>query len=141
MTEKTANKKRRETYVIDPVAFFAALFGAPLVVAVVGFWIGGIPIAAVVFGGPLYLVVGTPVLLWHLARHAPNSWTIAGLAFLSFAVLIAAAGVYSVLLDEDGIIQFLMFFAGFGLVFAPIWGGVFGILYRQFRREIYAKPI
>ena len=53
-------------YLIDPVAFFIALFGAPLLVALLGFWAFFIPIFALVFGGPIYLLLATPALLIHL---------------------------------------------------------------------------
>lgn len=141
MTEITANTKVRETYVIDPVAFFFALIGAPLAVAAGGFWALLIPVFAVVMGGPFYLAIGMPVLLWHLGRRPPEPWRIAGLALLSFAIpaVVTLAYFYFAMGPREA--QQLLVFAGFGAVFAPLWGGIFGIFYRNFRREIYTRPI
>ena len=30
---------------------------------------------------------------------------------------------------------------GFGLIFAPLWSGVFAVLYRKFRLELYSRPL
>ncbi|QFT94232.1 hypothetical protein FIU86_15380 [Roseovarius sp. THAF9] len=141
MTEITANKKPRETYVVDPVAFFFALVGAPLAVAVGGFWALGIPVFAVVFGGPFYLAIGVPVLLWYLGRRPPEPWRIAGLALVSYGVPAGIFMLYLLVTGGQSAAQEFVIFAGFGLIFAPLWGGVFGIFYRNFRREFYARPI
>lgn len=141
MTEITARMKIRETYVIDPVAFFFALVAAPLAVAAGGFWALGIPIVAVVFGGPVYLAIGVPVLLWYLGRRPPEPWRIAGLALASYGVSAAVFMLYQLVTGGERAVQEFSLFAGFGLIFAPLWGGVFGIFYRNFRRDIYARPI
>lgn len=141
MTEKTANTKQREAYAIDPVAFFFALIGAPLAVAAGGFWIMGIPVIAAVLGGPFYLAIGVPVLLWHLGRHPPRPWRIAELAFTSSAVM-SLVGLTMIYITEGARdAQHYLFFVGFALIFAPLWGGVFGIFYRNFQREIYTHPV
>lgn len=141
MTEITANIKKRDVYVIDPVAFFFSLVGAPLAVAAGGFWALGIPVFAVVFGGPFYLAIGVPVLLWYLGRKPPKPWNIAGLALVSYAIPATVLMLY--LWAEQGHrgVQELSIFIGFGLIFAPLWGGVFGIFYRNFQRAIYARPV
>ena len=141
MTEITANTKLRETYVIDPVAFFFALVGAPLAVAAGGFWALGIPIFAVVYGGPFYLAIGVPVLLWYLGRRPPEPWRIAGLALVSYGVPAGLFLLYLRVAGGQGAAQEFIIFAVFGLIFAPLWGGVFGIFYRNFRRDFYARPI
>ena len=53
---------------IGPVAFFVALIGGPLLVTAATLWLV-IPVFALMLGGPLYLAIGTPLLLWHLGRH------------------------------------------------------------------------
>ena len=141
MTEKTARNKKRETYVIDPVAFFGSLVGAPLAVAAGGFWLMGIPVFAVVFGGPIYLAIGVPVLLWHLGRHPPKPLRIAGLAFLSCATAAAILLGYLGITQGERAIQEMLIFVGFALIFAPLWGGIFGLFYRNFQRAIYARPV
>ncbi len=141
MTEITENMKLRETYVVDPVAFFFALVGAPLAVAAGGFWALAIPIFAVVYGGPFYLAIGVPVLLWYLGRRPPKPWRIAGLALVSYGVPAGVFMLYLLVTGGQSAAQEFVIFAGFGLIFAPLWGGVFGIFYRNFRREFYARPI
>lgn len=141
MTEMTAENKLRETYVVDPVAFFFALVGAPLAVAAGGFWAMGIPVFAVVFGGPLYLAIGVPVLLWYLGRRPPKPWRIAGLALVSYGVPASIFMLYLLATGGQRAAQEFVIFAAFGLIFAPLWGGVFGLFYRNFRRDIYRRPI
>lgn len=141
MTEKTAKIKIQDVYVIDPVAFFGALVAAPLAVAVGGVWAAGIPVFALVLGGPFYLVIGVPVLLWHLAHRPPEPGRIAVLAFVSFAIPAALCMAYLLLVFGQRAAEDLAIFVFFGLIFAPLWGGVFGIFYRKFQREIYAHPI
>ncbi len=141
MTEITAKTIRREVYVIDPVAFFLALFGAPLAVAVGGFWALGIPVFALVMGGPVYLALGTPVLLWHLGRHPPETGRIAGLALATHLAASAVALCCVAVLEGPDAARGLAVLVGFGVVFALAWGAVFAIFYRKFRRAIYARPI
>ncbi|WP_144435488.1 hypothetical protein [Roseovarius atlanticus] len=141
MTEITANIKIRETYVVDPVAFFFALIGAPLAVAAGGFWALGIPVFAVVLGGPFYLAIGVPVLLWDLGRRPPEPLRIAGLALVSYGVPAGLFLLYLRVTGGESAAEGFVILAGFGLIFAPLWGGVFGIFYRNFRREFYARPI
>ena len=141
MTEKTAKQEMREIYVIDPVAFFFALVGAPLAVAAGGFWAIGIPVFAVVFGGPFYLAIGVPVLLWYLGRRPPDPLRIAGLALVSYGVPAGIFLLYLLVTGGQSAAEGFVIFVGFGLIFAPLWGGVFGIFYRNFRREFYARPI
>ena len=141
MTEITANIKLHEIYVVDPVAFFFALVGAPLAVAAGGIWALGIPVVAVVFGGPFYLAIGVPVLLWYLGRRPPEPLRIAGLALVSYCVPAGLFMLYLLATGGQSAAQEFVIFAGFGLIFAPLWGSVFGIFYRNFRREFYAPPI
>lgn len=141
MTEITASKKTREIWVIDPVAFFIALIGAPLAVAAAGFWAIGIPVFAVVIGGPFYLAVGVPVLLWHLGRHPPEPGRIARLALVSYGLPAGGFLLYLLATGGQPAAQQYALFAAFGLIFAPLWGGVFGIFYLNFRRDLYARPI
>ena len=128
-------------YALDPVAFAKALILAPLIVAAFGFWVFLIPVFAVVFGGPLYLIVGTPVLMiyLHYAQGDPR-----GTSILAFATVVVGAGllvladqVLDLLRHPDG----LVFWIGFALVFAPLWGLTFGKLYNRWRSDLSRRPL
>lgn len=127
-------------YIIDPVAFFGALIAAPLLFTLVTFWIIFIPVFALVFGGPAYLIVGTPVLLWYLRR---NDGDPADLGFLAFVIMVAGlvfiCGVAFVA-QEPELMSVGLGYLGFGMIFGPAWAYVFGRLYQKFRRDFYAKP-
>ncbi|MEM8578201.1 MAG: hypothetical protein AAGF60_10145 [Pseudomonadota bacterium] len=88
MTEKTAHNiwmpaPRPARYLVDPVAFFIALIGAPLLVTLASFWLFLIPVFALVLGGPIYLILGTPLLLFHLRRDEGKSDSIVALAMMT----------------------------------------------------------
>lgn len=127
-------------YVIDPVAFFAALILGPLLFTLMSFWALFIPVFALAFGGPVYLVVGTPLLLWYLRRHdgAPGDLAVPALKALGIAALFlmitAAATANKELLDAT------LWYIGFGLIFGPAWAYFFGMIYARLRRDFFARP-
>ena len=128
-------------YAIDPTAFVLALIGAPLVVTALTFWAMFIPVAAVVVGGPVYLALATPVLLWDLPRNEPR---FDRLAFLGFAAAMAFAGLAYLLATLAGSRDagtFAGLYAVMGAIFAPLWAGTFAPLYRSFRRDRFAAPL
>ncbi len=137
MTEITAKLEPRLWRPIDPVAFFAALIAAPLLVTLATFWLL-IPIAALVMGGPLYLVVGTPVLLWYLGRHPPDPGAV---ALVAVAANLAALAIAALLLHATGNrveLEALAWLYGcFGSLFAALWGAVFAGLYQRFQTRIF----
>lgn len=148
MTEITADtvsflmpRPRPTTYLIDPVAFCLAVIGGPALVALLGFWVLFIPVFALVFGGPLYLAIGVPVLLIYLSRHQATIDGISFLAFLSFATFaLPAMGVIYLIGMEREFATFLAL-VGFGLIFAPLWGMATGWIYLRLRRDFYAHPL
>ena len=124
-------------HVIDPVAFVLALLGAPLLVTVATFW-AVIPIFALIYGAPAYLICGTPALLWYLRRYEAKPTP---LGLLALAVNTATLPVLlwtDILPGKQDAASTLAMFGGFGGVFAFLWGFVFGWLYRQFRRGLFA---
>ena len=127
-------------HVIDPVAFVLALLGAPLVVTVALCW-AVIPIFALAFGAPAYLICGTPTLLWYLRRFEAKP-----IAVGVFAVAVNTATLpillwSDVLPGRQDAGQILAMFGGFGGVFAFLWGLAFGWLYPRFRRGFFAPII
>jgi hypothetical protein len=114
-------------------AFFAALVLAPLLVTAFTFWLI-IPIFALVVGGPIYLVLGTPTLMWMLSRGWSGASTIALMAaFANVAACLAAIGLAQ-LAGLPKTAEAAPAFLSFGLIFAPLWGATFGWLYSSFTK-------
>ncbi len=144
MTEITANSELREP--IKPIAFVAALILAPLVFAApffallllastapsgggAGLFIFAIPVFAVFFGAIPYLLLGTPAFVLALRKR----FSTAGAAFIANAAAYPVTFAYFAVTDRTGSADgFAGFIFAFGCVFAPIWGGIFGALYRKF---------
>ncbi|MEL7099063.1 MAG: hypothetical protein AAGM84_09570 [Pseudomonadota bacterium] len=147
MTEITAKKSvlmpdvTGARYVIDPVAFAVSLIGGPLMVTALTFWILGIPVAALIFGGPAYVILGTPLLLWHLRRNVGEGNGIAVLALVSVAVPCCALAGLGVLLDNGEFIGIAAFYGFFGAIFAPAWAGGFAFLYNRLRNDLSRRPL
>ena len=146
MTEKTAIKKilgvgkPGPRYLIDPRAFIVALIGSPILVTVLLFWLF-VPIFALALGGPVYILLATPVMLWWLGRHRPGFWAPAVLGLLSNLAVVG--GMYLAILTgfAEELNSFAGFYLIFGSIFAPIWAGVFGILYQAMPRPAFARQI
>lgn len=151
MTEKTDKPKVRrraavphqsgDRYAIDPIAFAFALILAPVLVAILGFWALLIPVFALVLGGPVYLIVGTPVLLIYL-HYRPGC--AAGAALLALATMLFGMGgialsdsLLAPVVDIDG----LMALAAFGVFFGPLWAATFGGLYNSWRSDASRRPL
>ena len=124
---------------VDPVAFVVALIGAPILVGLIGFW-AVVPIFAIGFGAPTYLTFGT--LFLFLALHSGTD-TLDRLAlWASIANLASAPAIWVAIRigwgeSADDAWFATQFTVGWGLIFAPLWGLVFGWLYRVFRRDFY----
>ena len=120
----------------DIIAFTAALICAPLVVTALTF-VTVIPVFALIVGAPLYLVVGTPTLLWMVGRYPPRfaPYALAGLgAIFALMVLMWLLDLARPDLQASGFFGFLVA----GAVFAPLWAGTFAPLYRWWNRA--ARP-
>ena len=143
MTETTENLSG-EKAPVHWVAFFVALIAAPLIPAVLAYGLtallehfdlapSGLPVLAGVilmapaFGGLGYLVVGGP-FLWHAARSKT------GFAGAAFAANIASTPLVAIALfllpgGSTDVGSMTGFIVGFGSIFAPLWGAIFGMLY------------
>ncbi|WP_435259956.1 hypothetical protein ACSBLW_09455 [Thioclava sp. FR2] len=121
-------------HLLDPVAFSLALVLAPLLVAVVFFWVILIPVFAVPFGMPVYLIFGTPMLLILVTRIPVTPWHfgLCGFALELALVLFHAATEH--LIDYDYDLGVLLLW---GLPIAPLWTATFARLYRYFYNSIY----
>ncbi|HHC29396.1 MAG TPA: hypothetical protein ENK80_02380 [Rhodobacterales bacterium] len=126
---------------VDPVAFFTALVLAPLLVAAGFFWVVLIPVFAVPFGVPFYLLPGAPLMAHRLRHHPARASDFAWLglvANLGTPIIIALAALLG---GDTRLLQMFGFFFGFGLIFAPAWCAVFALIYRRLERPVYAQPI
>ena len=146
MTEITANIEPREP--IKPIAFIAALILAPLVFAAPFFGIlllastatsgggGGllifaIPVFAVFFGAIPYLLLGTPAFVLALRKRVSTAIAAFAANAAAFPLIFAFFAITNRPGSADDMAWFIF---AFGCVFAPIWGGIFGALYRKFTR-------
>jgi hypothetical protein len=120
---------------LDPVAFVAALVLAPLLVALLFFWVLLIPVFAVIIGGLPYLIFGTPVLLWMVTRYPMQAspFAVAGLAsLLAFIGTLAVADrLAPTPLSDAGMVLLLG-----GIPFSAGWFIAFALLYRRFWRPV-----
>lgn len=128
-------------YALDPVAFAFALICAPLLVALLGFWVLGIPVFALFFGVPPYLVFGTPILLFYLRLRRGTPLGAAKLAFGTVAAGLVAIVSGLALQGDTFDVDAMMFFGGCALVFGPLWGMTFGYLYNRWRNDLSRHPV
>lgn len=143
MTEMTGNirsplwpKPKDSGHVIDPVAFVLAFLGAPLMVTIAMFW-AIVPVGALFFGAPAYLICGTPALLWYLRRFEARPMPV---GFFAVAVNTATLPILlwtDILPVRQDVDSTLLMFGGFGGVFAFLWGFAFAWLYPRFRRGFF----
>lgn len=141
MIKKTEASGPPKRYALDPVAFFKALILTPFIVAAAGFWALFIPVFAVVFGGPIYLVFGTPILMIYLHYRVGSAYEIAMLAFATTAVgaliLMVTESVFAWGLAISGVNVFVLI----ALAMAPIWGVTFGYFYNRWRSTVSRQPL
>ncbi len=129
-------------------AFVSALILAPMAVAAVGgiisvlsAWVGGgynpltiigfTAVMAALWGAPTYLTFGA-VTFWYALRRwgIESSFVVAGFAANLLSAPVVAA--YFWLADPTAVAGGTAFTIGFGCIFAPLLGGLFGTIYRAF---------
>lgn len=137
MTEftKPNGGERGPRYDINPVAFVAALFLAPLFVTALSFW-AIIPVLALPFAAIPYLVIGTPILFCAVGRVEPSFMNYAPLG-LQGNLLNLPLGTFVFALREplQDALTLAIFFTVFGVIFAPLYAGAFGMLYASFHPD------
>lgn len=146
MTETTANVEPRE--LIKPVAFVAALILAPVAFTApfaalamlldsVSWdnngltFLVAIPVAALLFGAVPYLLFGAPAFIIALRKNASTAGAAFGVNAAAFPALWL---FFAVTENANGSVAMASFISGFGCLFAPLWGVVFGQLYDRFTR-------
>lgn len=127
-------------YAVNLRAFYAALLLAPILVALLFFWILLIPVFALFLGFIPYLLVGTPMLWLELRRLGPRAScaTRAMIAHLIGSPIVALIGLQ--ILEPGSSPTDLepgapIFFYVFGTIFAAAWGAMFQYLYQRFCRN------
>jgi len=134
----TANRPQA---LVDPVAFTLALVLTPLIVGVLGAPVLLIPTFAVVFGGPAYLLIGTPLMWAALRRGKTDPDYFFGLGLKTIAAIAAPLALFALgqmtLEGRPGELGTLAttfaIFTAISAVMAGVWGAMFASLYRRLR--------
>lgn len=135
MLNRLVPQQNNAPFAVPPVAFICALIGAPLVVAFFGFFILLIPVFALYFGGPLYLIFAGPTFYWYLKRRVPNLLEITLLALaLNTIAFVLLLTLVSLKPNMFNLTDILVLYGGFGSLMSAIWGATFCALYRSFRQ-------
>jgi len=123
---------------VPVLPFLAALIGGPVIVslAVMGLSLplspmGGYAIAlvSVVFGGPVYLIIGAP-LLWHHLRHHPPSYAgHARLVVLTLIGLLSILAMLALLTEPATLLNAVPFVMICAAVFGQLWTAAFTFIY------------
>ena len=129
MTEMT---EYRDPDRLNLPAFLFALIFAPVVIAMIGFWIYLIPVFAVAMGYAPYLFVGGPVLLLYLLLPYIPIVPSALLFVVNYALFSGDGAIAQMLFDYSP--SDIKLRLEFGSLFAPMWGGAFECLYAVTRR-------
>lgn len=135
------NTSSRPRYIIDPVAFFVALVGGPVLFTLLTFW-AVIPLFALAIGGLPYLLVGTPALLIHLRRHPASASDTAWIGFVAFSLMWVVLVTGMLLSNPRNPSELIVLCTGLflaGAVFSSAWGGVFGWIYTRLARDFYTR--
>jgi hypothetical protein len=136
---------------ISWVGFFTSLIAAPVMVStalLVPFLaldtiyhsddvrgLMAILIPLCIIGTIFYLVIGTPVLIWHLSTHAPKIHKIVKLSVLSVLAFLPVGGFFSLLAFDTSPLVLAAFCTGFGLIGAPPLAATFTLIYQRFLRN------
>lgn len=120
---------------IRPMPFAAAFICAPLLVTLLTCWMI-VPVVALVFGGPVYLAVGLPVLLAITGRVDLTFGRFAMFGLLGLFCVCLPAAVYALMQVEPsrGTLEIISLYAVAGSIFAPIWAGTFAWLYAAYAK-------
>lgn len=145
MTEKMENT---ELHSIHWGGFAFSLVAAPVLVTsalqlplVAVAWIAqndalrptiGLMWVLIMIGAALYFLIGTPVLIWHLRRHAPKVGRIVALSLMSLFWILPIAGLFSLALFELGPLYLAGISIVFGLIGAPPLAAIFTLFYIRF---------
>lgn len=149
LASNAAGARLRRLCAPPPIAFFAALLAAPLLVALTGvlllpaFGLGLILLLSIPYGAASHLMIGGPVFWIWILRGARETGDFIIAAF--FANLVAAPATLLVLTAFPALLAAMtqapfapmrespldaaLFIHGFGLVVAPVYGLMVGAIF------------
>ncbi len=108
--------------------FLVCLVRAPLLVALLGFWMVNIPVFALVLGAPTYLLFGGPAFYLTICQGASSPMMHMMAGVMAHIVSIPAMVLYFGI--NERAMNGISVMVQFSFVFAPLWGLTFGFLYR-----------
>jgi hypothetical protein len=121
---------------IDPVAFLIAFVSAPFVFTLMYFWVLFIPVIAFIGGLLPYLILGLPLLMWHLLFHDINEDLLHRFALKSILTIGIPVMVMSVVFKAEALLGFALYGTIFGVMIGPLWAIQFCRIYVALRRPI-----
>lgn len=149
----------------DAVAFLVALLPAPLLCAAMGYAInpraeiktgdtaemlGMTLLLAAAAGGPSYLLVGAP-MFWRVARRGerhPMRFALQGLLanFIAAPIAVAALAAYAYYetgrpAEAQSAALLALVIHAMGMIFAPLFGLIFGAAYRRLAPPPKPRPV
>lgn len=143
MTEMNINTEERDipwiefgvSLIATPVLISTALLGPLIVLDATDIrGLMGLLIPLCIIGTLFYLVIGTPVLIWHLSNHAPVVRKIVGLSVISVLAMLPVGGLISLVTFDTSALLIAALCTGFGLIGAPVLTLVFTLIYQKFIR-------
>lgn len=119
--------------------FLVAFIAAPLLVTLLTFW-AFIPVYALLFGGPLYLIAGLPLAVWYLRTRTPRCIQLLLLALICQLLQIPIFFIAALYFGDFDMLNALPAFLFFGAIFALIWTLTFLALYLLLARAEPPAP-
>lgn len=142
-----------KNYDVDIIIFFIAIILAPICVTILTFWVFMVPVWALLFGWPYYVLFGAPLYWFMLRRYGPQygpNLLVSWLALLAAPIIwFSVDWIMNGKFEPEsfsllGMPVFLFWFPKyiglfviFGVVFAPLWGATFICLYRFLTGQPY----
>ena len=89
----------------------------------------------ITIGATFYIVIGTPVLIWHLRRNAPDMRRIVMLSLVSLLWMVPMGALFALASMDVGAFLFGAISMCFGLIGAPPLAALFTAIYKRFDRD------
>lgn len=122
---------------IDPVAFSIAFVSAPFVFTLMYFWVLFIPVIAFIGGLLPYLVLGLPLLMWHLLFHDLDEDLLHRFALKSILTIGIGVMVASAVFKFEELFTVALYGTIFGVMIGPLWAIQFCRIYVRFRKQLF----
>ncbi len=128
------------TYHVEFWPFVVAVFCGPLLSGLIAWVISPWMILLLIYGGPIYLVIGVPTALQHLRTNVGRTQDLIILAL--GAVLWLSVGVLFLGLVLSGMNGILIaaIFAAVAAICATLWAGTASLIYNWLRSDRSRHP-